>query len=108
MPKLALFAFNHEFIDQSMNYSCTHVYQNILPNLTCNEQFPFMLVCFSQLSPLLALQIGIIISFCQSVNEKESNFTTFASDSDLKTVNSGHFEALVRKVTQYLMSIKKV
>ena len=44
----------------------------------------------------------------QSVNEKKSNFTTFASDSNLKTVNSGQFEALVRKVTQYLMSIKRV
>ena len=44
----------------------------------------------------------------QSVNEKKSNFTTFASDSNLKTVNSGYFEALVRKVTQYLMSIKRV
>ena len=44
----------------------------------------------------------------QSVNEKKSNFAAFASDSNLKTVNSGHFEALVRKVTQYLMSIKRV
>ena len=43
----------------------------------------------------------------QSVNEK-SNFTTYASDSNLKTVNSGHFETLVRKVTQYIMSIKRV
>ena len=30
---------------------------------------------------------------------KKSNFTTFASDSNLKTVNSGHFEVLVRKET---------
>ena len=42
------------------------------------------------------------------MNEKKSNFTTFASDSNLKTVNFGHFEALVRKVTQCLMSIKRV
>ena len=33
----------------------------------------------------------------QSVNEK-SNFTSFASDSNLKTVNSEHFEALLTKV----------
>ena len=32
---------------------------------------------------------------------------TFANDSKLKTVNSGHFQALVRKVTEYLMSIRK-
>ena len=30
----------------SVNYLGSHVYQNILPNLTCREQSPFMLVCF--------------------------------------------------------------
>ena len=31
----------------------------------------------------------------------------FANDSNLKTVNSGHFQALLRKVSEYLMSIRK-
>ena len=31
----------------------------------------------------------------------------FVNDSNIKTVNSGHFQALVRKVTEYLMSIGK-
>ena len=44
----------------------------------------------------------------QSVNEKQlSNFMIFANDSNLKTVNYGHFQALVRKVTEYLMNIIK-
>ena len=29
-----------------------------------------------------------------------------ANDSNLKIVNSGHFQALVRKVSEYLMSIR--
>ena len=34
----------------------------------------------------------------QLVDEKKlSNFMIFANDSNLKTVNSGHFKALVRK-----------
>ena len=31
----------------------------------------------------------------------------FANEANLKTVNCGHFHALVRKVTEYLMSIRK-
>ena len=68
MSKLALFAFNHEFIDQSMNYSGTHVYQNILLNLTCSEQFPFMLVknlFLTAVSFISLTNIGIIIWFNQ-------------------------------------------
>ena len=34
----------------------------------------------------------------QLVDEKISNFMIFANDSNLKTVNSGHSQALVRKV----------
>ena len=32
--------------------------------------------------------------------KKLSNFMSFANDSNLKTVNSGHFQALVRKVKE--------
>ena len=43
----------------------------------------------------------------QSVKERKlRNFMIFANNSNLKIVNSGHPQALVRKVNEYLMSIR--
>ena len=78
------------WVYQSMNYSGSHVYQNILPNLSWREQL-FMPVCLTVVSFINLTHWDLV----QSADERKlSIFMIFANDSNLKTVNSGHFQAL--------------
>ena len=72
MPKLALFEFNHEFIDQSMNYSCMYPCLPKYPSKS-NMQgaVPFHACLFLTAVALISLT-NWDNHLVQSVNEKKA------------------------------------